>query len=921
MRRFASLLRFLVLAAVVAPAAFAQGGSIRGKVIDSTGTAIVAATISIDALGLRAMTDDQGGYAITRIPAGTHLVRARRIGYATRAASVAVVDGKRTTQDFTLGRVPASLGAVAVIGSRAEHTAAAELAVPVDVFTPALIQQQGTNETGRILAQLSPSVNFNQQSVSDGTEIMRPFTMRGLSPDHSLVLVNGKRRHHSAIINYYGAGMGAGSSGIDINAIPSSSIERMEVLRDGAAAQYGSDAIAGVVNLVLKEGVFAPSFTVDLGQYLPKDWPHDGRSIDIAGSQGFAVGRGSLAVMAEYRVRGATNRAGPDNSDQFVAGDADEIVDDKIIKKNNAVAQPNHHWGDGSERAALAFINARYPLGAGDATAYAFGGFSLRDGTGFGYYRQPMSERNWLQIYPSGFLPKFAPVLIDGSGSAGVRGTAGAWHYDAGGTFGYNSFAYNLENSLNTSLGPCLTAACAPGLDGKMGTADDPGMPNQTSFHAGTLKLNEAILSLDADRKVDIGLHAPASLAVGIAVRREGYEIVAGEKASWIQGGYPTRYGDIAPSGSQVFPGYRPEDASVNSRSNVGAYGELESALSTTLMANAAARFEHYSDFGDKLTGKLAMRWQPAKTITFRGAASTGFRAPSLAQSHYSSVSTNFRADPVTGKPMAFEVGIYPVASAEARALGARPLTAETSVNISGGLAWSPTDRLNFTADYFHIAVNDRIMLTTVLASDAVADILNHIGSRAEAAQYFTNAVNTRSNGLDVTGSYKRLMGPGLLDLTGTFNYTETKVVGDIPVPAELANAGVVLFDEFGEGGLLAVTRERPRWRATLTTQYQVGNWRALLRASHYDKYTSALYGYCAACAQTYGAQTILDAELGYTLPRGMTVTIGARNLLDTFPPKMVPENSFGLFPYPSASPYGFNGRYLYSRFELPLGH
>ena len=261
-------------------------------------------------------------------------------------------------QDFQVNRAAISLTDV-VIGSRARHTAAEELAVPVDVFTPEQIHSQGTTETSQILSQLSPSVNFPRQSVSDATEIVRPFTMRGLSPDHTLVLLNGKRRHHTALTHYYGAGQGAGSSGVDMNAIPAGAIDRLEILRDGAAAQYGSDAIAGVVNVVLKEGVFSPFISADLGQYMTSKedpaalpnaggsrpaYPHDGRTVDVNGGWGIPLGRGSLGLFAEYRDRQPTNRAGPDPTDMFVTGDADVVVNGKLVTKNNSIAMPNHHW-------------------------------------------------------------------------------------------------------------------------------------------------------------------------------------------------------------------------------------------------------------------------------------------------------------------------------------------------------------------------------------------------------------------------------------------------------------------------------------------------------------------------------------------------------------------------------------------------
>jgi iron complex outermembrane receptor protein len=715
--------------------------------------------------------------------------------------------------------------------------------------------------------------------------------------------------------------MAAGSSGVDLNALPAGAVDRMEVLRDGAAAQYGSDAIAGVVNLVLKEGRAARFLTADAGQYMPKDWPHDGKSYDVNGGWSLTGGRGMLAAFAEYRDRGATNRAGPDNVDQLVPGDADSIVNDRIVQKRNPVHQPNHHWGDGAERDVMTFVNAALPLSeSGNTGIYAFGGYSYRKGAGYGYYRQAISDRNWTQIYPLGFLPKFAPDVIDYSAATGVKGLAAGWNYDLGGTLGHNGFTFNLENTLNTSLGPCLQTVCAFGLDGIQGTSDDPGIPNQTSFMAGKLELYEGIVSLDANREVDAGMHAPLNVAFGTAFRRENYQVVRGEKASYIQGGYPDKNGGIAPSGSQVFPGFRPEDEADVSRNNVAGYVELETNIAPALLANVAGRYEHYSDFGSKVTGKLAMRFQPAEQLILRGAVSSGFRAPSLNQSYYSSTATNFAADPVTGKAVPFEVGIFPVASREARVLGARPLRPETSVNVSTGLAWSPTRRTNFTADYYYIAVTDRILLTTFLAGDSVAKLLASTGSTATAAQYYTNGLDTHTNGLDLTANWRLALGAGFTTLSATYNNTQTKIAGAIAEPPELAGTGAVLFDPYGEGGLNALTRERPRWRSTVTAQHELTGWTFMARASTYGKYTSALYSYSAADAQTYGVRTLFDAEVGYAIATTTKVTVGGRNLFDTFPERMTEANSFGLFLYPSASPYGFNGRYVYARVEVTPG-
>src|SRR5881296_750180 len=345
MRRVGKILAFLlILPAVV----LAQNGVVRGRIADAAGAPLARAMVSAEGSGLHATSDDQGRYEIRGLSSGAYLLRVRLLGYQPRTARV-VVDQAAVTQDFVLTEQAISLSPVdVVVGSRARHTAAEQLAVPVDVFSSEDIAQQGTNETSQILQALAPSVNFPRQSVTDANDIVRPFTLRGLSPDHTLVLVNGWRRHQMAVMNTFAYGMGAGSSGVDLNALPSGAIDRIEVLRDGASAQYGSDAIAGVVNVVMKEGAFAPFINADVGQYNSSGYPVDGTTADLNGGWGVQLGRGSLAVFGEYLHRDKTNRAWPDIflADANGVTDVIDTLTGRILQKRNALHQPNYHWGD-----------------------------------------------------------------------------------------------------------------------------------------------------------------------------------------------------------------------------------------------------------------------------------------------------------------------------------------------------------------------------------------------------------------------------------------------------------------------------------------------------------------------------------------------------------------------------------------------
>lgn len=899
----------------------AQAGTVRGRVSDSTGRAVVGVVLTVDGTGLRTTSDARGAYSLASVPAGNRTIRARLIGFMPAAATVPVGGGATVTRDFTLSASVILLAPVnVVVGSRARHSAAEELAVPVDVFDTEQIARVATTETNQVLQDLAPSVNFPRQSVSDASDIVRPFTMRGLSPDHTLVLVNGIRRHRTALVHIYNAGMGAGASGIDLNAIPTGALERLEVLRDGAAAQYGSDAIAGVVNVVLRDGEFAPFLNTQAGRHVTADYADDGNLYSVNGGWGLRVGRGTLGLFAEYRNRRPTNRAGADNTDQLVAGDADEVdANGKVVTKNNPVPQPNHHWGDGIERDVLTMANLRMPLGGGSGGTelYAFGGYSDRFGTGNGYRRVGLDARNWPTIYPLGYLPQFEGKVADWSLAGGFRGLAGAWSWDAGLSYGYNNFDYDLTNTMNVSLGPCLGAPCAPGLDGTLGNADDPGIPNQTAIYAGSLRLNEVTAGANVARSLEVGLTSPLNLALGVQLRREEYEIVAGEPASYIQGGHLDRNGDAAPAGSQVFAGYQPSFAGAHSRTNLGLYADLESELATRLLVNVAGRFERYSDFGERLTGKLAFRYQPSERWTFRAAASTGFRAPALSQSFYASIVTNFAPDPVTGTLEPYEVGIFPVDNAASRALGARPLEDETSVNLSGGLAVSPSGALTFTADLFFIKVNDRILLTNELSGPEVEAILAAEGVVARAARYFTNALDTETWGLDLTGTWSRLLqGARRLALTGYLNFTRNRIAA-IRVPPEILATSATFFDPYLEGGTVAIERERPEWRAGAAALLTDARFDASLKASYFGAFESALFGYAEGTLERYGAKTLLDLEVGYRPVPALRLALGARNLLDTYPDRMSVDNGFGLFLHPPGSPFGYNGRFVYGRLEM----
>jgi iron complex outermembrane receptor protein len=919
MRRVRDWFFLLVPACLISLPLAAQTATVRGQVSDSTGKMLADATVLIDQTGLRTTTNAEGRYEIRGIPLGSYTMRARLIGFISASARVTFTTGEAVTHDFTLAQSPFQMAAIdIVVGSRARHTAAEELAVPVDIYTSEQVSQQGTSETGQILAALSPSINVPHQSVTDANDIVRPFTLRGLSPDHTLVLVNGWRQHQTALLNTFPYGSGAGSSGVDLNAIPGGAIERVEVLRDGASAQYGSDAIAGVVNIVMREGSFAPFLNAEGGEYVTKDYPDDGTVADLNGGVGIGLGRGSLSLFGEYQHRDPTNRAYPDIFlvDANGVGDLIDTLTGTIIQKRNSLHQPNYHWGDGLERDGMTFANFKMPLNAAGTTeVYAFGGYSNRVGTGNGFWRYFDSPRNWPEIYPQGFLPEFHPTVKDYSAAGGVRTRVGGWAFDFGGSYGFNSFDYNLRNTLNSSLGPCLVTPCAPGADGILGNADDPGIPNQTSFFAGRLRRGEFVTGLNLAKELRLGLPNPVSFAVGGAFRRETYEIVAGETASWIPGGHLVQDSSrVADAGSSVFAGFSPTDASNHNRTNVGTYLDLESNLTSQLLANVAGRYENYSDFGSRVTGKFALRFQPTKRFVLRGAASTGFRAPGLSQSFFSHTTTNFIGGTL------IEVGNFPVGNRASRIFGAKPLRDETSVNLSGGLAFTPRDNLTITLDYFNIKIKNRILLGATFGDTVSQRILADSGfSGIGAVQFFTNGLDTKTDGVDLTADWRVPAGAGTVDLTASANYTRNKITRVAPLPAILQGTATDLTSILDLVTKVGIEEERPDWRGTLTGQYTNGRFHSLGRVTYYGGFASAQPSFTDR--ETYGAKTLADLEIGFRFNQ-INLSIGARNIFDTYPDKAKKEfnNNDNTFPWAAASPFGYNGRFLYTRAEMTLG-
>ncbi|PSQ79634.1 MAG: hypothetical protein BRD41_06795 [Bacteroidetes bacterium QS_1_63_11] len=529
---------FLWILFAVGPTFAQQTATLTGSVEDTDGAPLPGANVVLVDSDYGTAAGADGSYSITGIEPGTYPLRVTFVGYKPIEEEITLEPGEGVTRTFVLERAPLQgEGVTVTVGSRAQDVAAEDMAVPVDVYGTDEIQTSGAFETARILQQSAPSVNFPQNTLSDGMDALRSFTLRGLSPDQTLVLINNKRRHKSALVNRLGSGVSGGSSPIDLNAIPSNAIKRVEVLRDGASSQYGSDAIAGVANLRLKNEPLNPTVETRIGGYVTDPYPNDGTTYSVRPSFGVELGDngGFLNVFGEYRLRTPTNRAGPANYNLGPAGQSgDEIADPDgdglfdIVDKNHSVEQPAFHWGDGRSENLLLWANGAYPISNFDADQpteiYAFGGYSYRKGKGQGFYREGTDDGNWPQVYPEGFLPNFENPINDGSIVAGLRGMFNDWNYDLSAQTGFNYFQYNITNSINASYGPTLEG-------------------NQTEFYAGAVQLQQSVAQLDVDRGFEVGFASPLNVAAGALFRADNYQLEAGEEASAGLPGVPSLAG------------------------------------------------------------------------------------------------------------------------------------------------------------------------------------------------------------------------------------------------------------------------------------------------------------------------------------------------------------------------------------------
>jgi iron complex outermembrane receptor protein len=753
---------------------------------------------------------------------------------------------------------------IQIIGSRMALRTATDSVAPVDIITSEQLQATGMSETARALQFAAPSYSFPFSSVTDGSDAVRPASLRGLSPDHTLVLVNGKRRHGSALV-HLGGTYGKGSSNVDLNAIPMTAIKRIEILRDGASAQYGSDAIAGVINVVLKDYDEGGSASVQTGQ----TYTGDGEQWRVGLNHGISfLDEGFINLSLEAHHKNSTNRAGLDSRKQYP-----NLADGSSDPRELTFDRKNHQVGDAEYDNLGLFINSGFDFD-NESQLYAFGGISQRETKSGAFYRRALDSRNILEIYPDGFLPQINPDISDSSLVLGYKFNLGEWNVDSSVGYGSNEFEYRVVNSLNASIGPS----------------------SQSEFNAGTLSTSETNLNLDASRYFDFANDSEILLATGIAWRENGYQIEAGEANSYFG------------SGSQGFGGFTPESEVNEDRSNAGVYVEVENQLTDAFFWSAAARYEDYSDFGSNNSWKLAARYDLDDNWGLRASTNTGFRAPSVQQLYFTNISTLFNPDPQTGQLVPTESGTFNNFSPITQALDVGKLQAEISQSFSLGLVYNNHDGLAMTIDAYQISIEDRIVLSSSLTpsdSPVVANLLSQ--SNAEAARFFVNAVDSRTQGIDVVITQEFDIGSyGELRASLAYAYNDTEIEG-IHLPNILNGLEDELFDNIEQ---TRMTKANPNHTGNIGLTHELGDFTSNVRLSYFGEYT---VGYSKENV-TYADKWVMDMSVNYAATDDLSFTAGVQNLFDTYPQKRPDDNNFnGIFVYPlTNTPFGFNGGYYY---------
>jgi len=841
------------------------------------------------------------------------LVPALMVATASQTVSAAEEDSKQAKK----------VEAISVIGSRVAGRSADDLPVPVDILSAEALANTGQIEVGKMLQAIAPSFNFSTSAISDGTDALRPATLRGLGPDQTLVLINGKRRHQASLI-HINTSVGRGTAGTDMNAIPAAAIKRIEVLRDGAAAQYGSDAIAGVINIVLNDAEDGGKVIVSHGQYSEGD----GASTNVDISNGFALGdSGYLNTTLNFRDRENTNRAGLHGSCQF-SGCTDATNGASLAgDPREATATRNtFRIGDADSEQFGVTINTAYELGDGEL--YGFVTYSKRDNQSAAFFRHNNNSGGNAQLQdgdatiPAGFLPKINSQINDISYNFGFQTEFdNDASLDLSYTYGQNKIDYATSDTINSSFANSLRYTSSMSAD-----QIRAAVPREAAAYG--LELTLQTINLDYTKQYDA-----FSLAMGSEIRTDEYRVSAGDEYSYRD--YDTvngvsLYATDRSAGTQGFGGIGPISEVDESRDVISFYVDVETELSDDLIVSGAVRYDDYEGFGDSTNFKLAANWSVTDDVSFRGAMSTGFRAPSMQQLYFNNISTQFVTDPANpgGDQIAVQIGTFRNDSILAKSIGIPQLKEEESTNFSIGTVIRVNDDINLTVDFYTIDIDDRIVISNKLGfelADALDNSLTAAG--AGAGQFFLNGADTETQGVDIIATWNTELAGGDLNMTFAANFTETEVA-NIFTPPNSALGDIPASDIFSAQDISIIEEWQPEDRISVSGLYTRDDFTVNLAFNRYGEYTITDGG-----RQTYGAEILTDLRVKYQINDKLSVNIGGNNIFDVYPDKNEIGNSRtgtiidgsgntivsspGVFTYSRRSaPFGFNGAYYYAGLE-----
>ena len=861
-----------------------KGQTLSGRVTDAlTGQALSGANVTIEGSDLGAATDMNGYYRVD-LSSGSYTVKASYIGFESKTSNV-TVKLQDVDVNFALTSSSVDVASVSVVGSRFKPRTQMTSAVPIDNLSVRELKSTGHLSVESMMTYKLPSYNSQQQTISDATAHFDPADLRGLGPSRTLVLVNGKRKNASALV-YINDTPGKGEVGVDMKSIPVAAIERVEVLRDGASAQYGSDAIAGVINIILKDDV--DYTTVNFRSGITTEG--DGLNQGFDASTGIRVGsNGYLNLSASFHNQEETNRAGEPGSDLLFI-DLSELTDDTGFITDNPdlgmrIGIPNMTTNDVS-------FNFGYNLNNRNKF-YSFGSLTTRKSLSYALYRAPYWIPDENNIFHDegetyeGFQPTFESDVIDNNFTAGVTGDKSGWNYDLSASFGSNAVDYKVDNSQNLDMG-----------------AESP-----TTFNPGGYEFSHSVTNFDLSKSLGM-----ITLGFGSEFRFENFVALAGEEASYFGGG------------AQSFPGIQPQNAVDVNRQNFGFYMDLGADVTEDLYAGVAARSEEYSDFGSSFTWKAAARFKTMDDLlSLRASMSTGFRAPSLHQIYMSNIQTLISGGTVSNQ------GTFNNHSPVIRSLGVDKLKEENATNTTFGVALKPMDGLDLSLDVYDVTVDDRIVYSSAITSDdttsAVGAILNDYN--VTSIKFFTNAVSSTTSGIDFVASYSGLeLGPGSLDLSIGFNTNTTKLDDKITTPDPISSSGADIFDRKEQSRLVSA---RPKNKMILSLNYSMGALNVGLNNTQFGEVTwrhvdngvngapvgpggSTLPENDEDYDQTFSAKLVTDLNLNYQLNNNLSLNLAVNNLLNTYPDVIDTKGDMitdlgGRFKYPwEVNQFGFMG-------------